>query len=423
VTRNTWNTKALLGALVLALGISAQGKAESVTYEQIATTSTSIPGGSGDFSSFVLPELNGNYVTFLGTGTSNQEGVYVWSQSTGLQLVSNSNINGNVGPVVDTNGTVAFVANNTIYTGVGGGTSLNPIVTSSTLLPGSPGGTASLVTSLDSRSIAISNGQIAFESGVRAPGGNIVDQGIYTVSSSGGPVSLVANRETVNSTFLNGVALNKGQVLFESNNGSSGGTSYVYALINNSLVKVVDSTQALPGTTSHYVAEESSYITPGSIANGRVAFYSGTLGYFGMNQNGTLVDLATTNDSATAGGLKFIDEFGLTLNSNGSYLFGAQTTAGTAIYYSDSFTNDDYVRLLGSGDILDGKTVADVATVPYTLDGNNFVADVTFTDGSQALVEGTLSPSASVPEPSSILLLAAGVTALVGCRVRSRRSC
>ena len=138
-----------------------------------------------------------------------------------------------------------------------------------------------------------------------------------------------------------------------------------------------------------------------------------------MNQNGTLIDLATTNDTAP-GGSHFLDVVGLGLNANGSYLFTGQTGGGDAVYYSPLFESGDYVRLIGAGDQLDGKTVSDVFTAPYSLSGDNFVVEVSFTDGSHGIFEGMLSTQA-VPEPSSVVLLTLGVGAVLGYRYKARR--
>jgi PEP-CTERM motif len=75
--------------------------------------------------------------------------------------------------------------------------------------------------------------------------------------------------------------------------------------------------------------------------------------------------------------------------------------------------------LIGDGDQLNGKTILEVSTVPYSLSGNDFVIDVTFTDGSQGIYEG-IFPQA-VPEPSSVALLLVGIGAVFAHRLRARR--
>ena len=138
-----------------------------------------------------------------------------------------------------------------------------------------------------------------------------------------------------------------------------------------------------------------------------------------MNTDGTLTPLATTSNTPPGSSTPFIETFGLGLNANGSYLFTGQTASGFGIYYSPSFTSSDYMRLIGDGDQLDGKTILQVQTLPYSLSGNDFVIDVTFTDRSQAIFEG-IFPGPAVPEPSSIVLLLIGGGAVVARRCRAR---
>ena len=236
--------------------------------------------------------------------------------------------------------------------------------------------------------MSISNGTVAFEA--FSHGGTGFSQGIYTGSASGGGRALVANQSsslpygnsTTQYSFLSGPVVNNGQLLFNATKRTGGPQTALYAQINGTIVRVVDSTQTLPGFNFTYSPIESPYVTPGAISNGRVAFFtidsSTHGGYFGMNQNGTLIDLATTNDMAPGGRL-FLDVVGLGLNSDGSYLFTGQTASGEAIYYSPLFESGDYVRLIGGGRAARHQTVSDVVTSPYSLSGDNFVVQVTFT--------------------------------------------
>jgi len=305
---------------------------------------------------------------------------------------------------------------------VGGASSVTTVASASTPVPGSPGSTF-FFNALDSRPASIDNGVVAFEAWSHTPSGT--NQGIYTGPSSGGALSLVADRSTLlpfgsgttQMVFFNGPAINNSQVLFGASSGTGSG---VYALINGVINRVIDSTQTLPGTSINFSASEGPGITPGAISNGRVAFFSNG-GYYGMNQDGTLTPLATTSDTPPGSSKKFIITFGLGLNPNGSYLFTGQTLSGFGVYYSPSFTSGDYVRLIGDGDQLNGKTILEVQTFPYSLSGNHFTIDVIFTDRSQAIYEGTLAP-ASVPEPSSAVILVVGAGAVFAYRCRTRRT-
>jgi hypothetical protein len=430
VTANKVSARTTAALLALLLSVTSQSKADSLSFVEVANTTTSIPGGTGAFASFGLPAISGNYVSFDASGSNGQEGIYVWSQAGGLQRVTDNNGTGFSSfypTTVDSNGTVAFQGDSSgIYTGVGGGSTVTTVASTTSTVPGYPGGTF-FFSPLDSRPASIDNGVVAFEAWGRSGGG--VNEGIYTGPSSGGALSLVADRSTAlpygNGTtqmiFFSGPAINNGQVLFSATTGSITQESGVYAVINGSIVRVIDSTETLPGTNVLFSPSEGPGITPGAIAGGRVAFWATGMGYYGMNTNGTLTPLATTANTPPGSNQPFITTYGLGLNANGSYLFTGQTASGDAVYYSPSFTSGDYIRLIGAGDQLDGKSISDVFTVPYSLSGNDFVTEVTFTDGSHAIYEGIISTQ-SVPEPSSVVLLTLGVAAAIAYRRRSSRA-
>ena len=412
-----------LSALLLAAPARSNA---GLTFVDVADTATAIPGGTGDFTSFGISAINGNYVAFDGAGSGGQQGIYTWSQTGGLQRVTDNGPSTPFGsflsPTVATDGTAAFQADTSgIYTGVGGGASVTTVASASTPVPGNPGATF-FFNALDSRPASISNGVVAFEAWNSSASG--VDQGIYKGPSSGGALSLVADRSTflpfgsgtTQMVFFNGPAINNGQILF---NASSGTGSGVYAVIGGTIARVIDSTQTLPGTSVAYSESEGPGITPGAISNGRVAFFSNG-GYYGMNQDGTLTPLATTSNTPPGSTQPFIITFGLGLNPDGSYLFTGQTLSGFGVYYSPSFTSADYIRLIGDGDTLNGKTILEVDTFPYSLSGNNFTIEVKFTDGSQAIYEGTL-PGVTTPEPSSAVILLVSAGAAFAYRCRSRR--
>jgi hypothetical protein len=414
--------------LVLLLSFTSNSHADGVSFIDIADTGTAIPQGTGNFTGFGFPAINGNYIAFDGQGANGQDGIYAWSQGGGLQRVTDNNGTGFstfLPPAVDSNGRAAFQGDTSgIYTGVGGGSSVTTIASASSVVPGNPGASF-FFSALDSRPASIDKGVVAFEAWSRTS--TNVNQGIYTGPSTGGPLSLVADRSTFlpfgNGTtqmiFFNGPAINNGQIMFNATTGSISQLSGVYAVINGSIVRVIDSTQNLPGTNIKFSLSEGPGITPGAIAGGRVAFWDNE-GYYGMNKDGTLTPLATTNDSPPGSNQKFVDAFGLGLNADGSFLFTGQTASGFGVYYSPSFKSGDYTRLIGDGDQLDGKTILEVQTLPYSLSGNDFVIDVTFTDRSQGIFEGSFGAQA-IPEPSSIVLLLVGVGAVFAHRFRARR--
>lgn len=95
---------------------------------------------------------------------------------------------------MSSNGTAAFQADTSgIYTGVGGASSVTTVASASVPVPGNPAATF-FFNALDSRPASIDNVVVAFEAWSSSPSG--VDQGIYKGPSSGGALSLVADRST-----------------------------------------------------------------------------------------------------------------------------------------------------------------------------------------------------------------------------------
>ena len=249
----------VIGLMAVFVSTTSRSIAGDVTFVDVADTFTPIPGGTGNFTSFGLAAINGNYVTFDAFGSGGQDGIYVWSQATGLQRVIDNNGTGFSSfdsPTVDSNGTVAIYTSSGVYTGLGGGSSLTTVADTTTPVPGNPSGNFSF-TALDSRPVSISNGTVAFEA--FSHGGTGFSQGIYTGSASGGGLALVANQQsflpygngTNQYSFLSGPVVNNGQLLFNATNGTGGPQSGVYAQINGTIVRVVDSTQTLPGFNFH----------------------------------------------------------------------------------------------------------------------------------------------------------------------------
>ncbi len=61
--------------MALLLTVTAQSKAGSLSFVEVASTTTSIPGGTGSFTSFGLPAINGNYIAFDASGSNSQQGI------------------------------------------------------------------------------------------------------------------------------------------------------------------------------------------------------------------------------------------------------------------------------------------------------------------------------------------------------------
>lgn len=148
-----------------------------------ADKNTSIPDGTGNFTSFInKPSIDGSTVVFRGKGSSSQEGIYSYSSGSLATIVdTNDAIPGGTGnfeitflPVID-GGNVAFRGNGSggqtgFYTSIGGTIAL--IADKNTAIPDGTGD----FTGFDRYSY--DSGNLAFE-GQRSASGEDTQSGIY----------------------------------------------------------------------------------------------------------------------------------------------------------------------------------------------------------------------------------------------------
>ncbi|MCH7753333.1 MAG: hypothetical protein IH898_14425, partial [Planctomycetes bacterium] len=69
-------TAAAVITVLLALGAS-RARAVDFDFVRIADENTAIPSGTGNFTFFALPRLDGGNVAFQGSGSGGQSGIYV----------------------------------------------------------------------------------------------------------------------------------------------------------------------------------------------------------------------------------------------------------------------------------------------------------------------------------------------------------
>ncbi len=218
----------------------------------VANQSIPVPGGTGNFQPnlFKAPTISGQNVAFLGTDSSGQQGIYTNSGGT-LNVVANENtaipggagnFNSFLSPTIS-NQNVAFVGsdssnNQAIYTKIG--SSLQAPVNQNTTVPGGTGTFTSLL------SPEINGQNFAFE-GVDSSG----QTGIYT--DIGGSLTQVANFNTLipgttnNFATLSNFSFDGQNVAFLGSDSS--GNQGLYANSGGALTKVIDVTSPLSGKT------------------------------------------------------------------------------------------------------------------------------------------------------------------------------
>lgn len=401
---------------LLPSGLAAQGW----SFTKVADSNTNIPGGTGNFTGFYSPAVSNGVVVFRGDGASSQQGLYTWSAGSGLQLVANKSTTTPSGgqfssferPDIDAQGNIAFAAFTTsgvttqgIYARLGG--SLTTIATTTTSAPGFANSNFFLFDGLGSASI--DQGQVVF-TGFSRNNISQVMQGVY--KSVGGTLSRVADRTTAfpygastqSMIFIDRAMINNGDVIFNASTGSNG-QSGVYSVRSGVLRREIDNTQFLPGTSTLFALEGSVDRGP-AIAGNRTNYFSvngfsSQTGHYGTDSDNVVKNQITFSTIAPGTGSVFSGLGYLSLNPDGSFAVYGSNAQATALWYSPTFTGAALEKIVAFQDALDGKLVQNPNSGIYSLDGNRFVFNTTFSDGSS----GVFLATRAVPEPGTVLLL------------------
>jgi hypothetical protein len=235
---------------------------------KIADTATAIPSGAGNFTAFPTnPKISGDYAAFTGNGSSGQQGIYggsVTAQFNPFKIVDTATAipggSGNFTSFIPGNPVApALDGANVAFFGAGSGEQQG-IYSASITIPGNPvrvvdrttaipGGSGNFTSFIPGNPVApaIDGTRVAFFGA-----GSAGQQGIYVSDSAipGNPVK-IANAATVipggigNFTGFGDVSISATDVAFLG--FGNGGQQGIYALTENSLVKVVDLTDILNG--------------------------------------------------------------------------------------------------------------------------------------------------------------------------------
>jgi hypothetical protein len=346
----------------------------------VATAATPIPGGIGNFTTIVGNPvgLSGSGVAFEGRGSPGPGNTGIFSTVTGP---------------------------------------LAPVVTNVTPYP--LGGQFTTVSSP-----AVSGQTVVFW-GTNSPL-SPVPLGVFTKTGSG-PITVVASTATPipggTGNFLSfnfpdpiGVlspfypSISGSNVVFGGQ--GSGGQLGIFASIGGSLAAVATTSTPIPGTGGFF----SGGFGHAPVIDGTtVAFvgYGPTPGVYAWTPGGGLARVADTT-TAAPGGTGTFNDFNLLSVSigGGRVAFGATTTTGQAGIYTG--VPGSLQKVVGVGDVIDGKTVREVGTSRFASSGPDTAVYLRFTDESSAVY--VFSP---VPEPAG--LLAVGVAGLAAARAWRRR--
>ena len=337
-------------------------------------------------------------------------------------------------------GTVAFAGEALDFAGPAG------VFTSSA--PGGP-----LTTIADKNTLIPDGGGATFDDFVFGPGinadGTVVfrgdgpgfqQSGVYR--SDGGTLSTVVDTDTPFPGGAAGATVGEvrfptvddaGNVAFLADGGGFNAPDDIFlAPAGGGLQKLTQVGDPIPGATGGETF--GSFGVP-SISDGAVAFTGGQAPGGGnasgvyMVENGRLTAVADTSGagrSTDADGNPFVAIRGNVSLAEDDLAFMGLTGTSAADARESLFLSrgGELTRVIGSGDTLDGKTLADFTGVSVLMgeggfDGSDLAFLGFFEDGSQGLFLANVDAPAAVPEPGTTALL--GLAAVVGLLLRRRR--
>jgi uncharacterized delta-60 repeat protein len=378
----------------------------------LVSTSSPVPGGTGMFTGFPQPPaVSGNLSSFLGLGSSSQQGVYVCARSAPTepcQPVANLS-------TTIPNGTGTFTGLGTVSSGgsfttfIGTGAGQAGIYSCETAMPGDPcvpiadlgtaipGGTGTFTGFLD---VAESGAAASFI----ATGNN--QSGVYGCKRTpGDPCQPIA---TINTPIPGGTGMFAGFTAVamapgtanpnpSSNRvafvGTGAGQAGVYscdlAIPTDPCQPIANLSTPIPGGTGNFTGFSALSVANASVSNPsstRVAFIGAGAGQAGVYS----CDLATPVDpcqpianltTTIPGGMGTFAGFDAVSASLGHVAFLGQGASGQAGIYVASTLQ----KGIAAGDILTGKVVTELRFGRQGLDGNRLAFGATFADGSQGV--------------------------------------
>lgn len=318
----------------------------------IADLNTTIPGGTGNFTSFIpsdptIPSIDGDNVAFFGAGSGGQQGIYVMQN----------------GPPIR----IADIA---------------------TAIPGGTGNFTTFTRAGSSPNPIISGNKVAFFGA-----GSGGQQGVYVldyVALNGPPIKIADTATAIPGGTGNFTAIPVDPYISGDNVaflgiGSAGQQGIYRAGNNGPPIKIADLNTAIPSGAGNF----TSFIPGDPIApaiNGTsVAFFgAGSGGQQGIYVMGhgppiRIADTATVIPGGTGNFTTFVD---VSLSVTDVVFLGLGANGQQGIY---DMTGGSLVKVIDLTDILDGRSITGLQFSRTGLVGDPVAFQANFADGSQGI--------------------------------------
>lgn len=373
--------------VLLALAAIAPLAAQTFTFTKVADTATPVPNGTGNFATFsnmLSVDASGNVAFVESNGTTNN-GIYLSSTGVLTRVADlNTTIPGGTGNFTSfaafgnaiEAGRLAFRGNGSIsqagiYALVSG--NLVRIADTSTAIPDGTGNFTSFTTSY------VDGTNYAF-----IGPGSASQQGIYV--SNGTTVTRIADKTSavpgIGGTYSwsSQLGFDAGNIAFWANitGGTSPGTIVGGHTSGGGLVTLATTATAVPGAGTNF----TSFVSPVDLSSTTVAFrgnYTGGMGIFTGNLvGGAITTIASLSDAVPGGSGNFTQVQNPSINSSGVAFHGT-FTGGSGIYFHQ---NAVLQKVISTTDLLDGKAITFLAISENSLADGYLAFRANFADGS-----------------------------------------
>ena len=380
---------------------------------------TAIPGGTGNFTNFSAASLSDTNIAFYGAGSGGQRGIYGSSVS----------IPGNPVRIVDTATAIpggsgnftSFVPGNPVapavdgtsvaFFGAGSG-GQQGIYSASVTVPGNP-------VKIADTAMAIPDGtgnftafptdpKISGDYAAFAGNGSSGQQGIYgaSVTAQFNPFKVADTATAIPGGLGNFTSFIPGNPVAPAIDGmrvaffgaGSGGQQGIYSAsvtIPGNPVRVVDTATAIPGGSGNFTSFIPGNPVAPAIAGTRVAFFGAGSG----GQQGIYVSDSTfptdpykIANAATAipGGSGNFASFGdVSVSATDVAFLGLGAGGQQGIY---ALTAGSLVKVVDLTDILNGRAITSLKFAQTGLSGDTVAFQATFADGSQGIYTTAVVP-------------------------------